>query len=276
MKKKVLAGLLVSALTVGALAGCGSSSSNNSDGGETLKVAASETPHAEILEHVKDQLAEEGVDLQVTVYSDYVVPNTAVEQGDEDANYFQHVEYLNNFNEENGTHLVSVGEIHYEPFGIYAGTKSSLDDVADGDSIAIPNDTTNEARALILLAQNGLITLADGIDVTATVNDIVENPYNLKFDELEAAQIPHALDSEAFVVLNGNYAQQAGFDPATDPLAIEDQDSAALDSYVNVIAVKEGNEDNEAVKKLVEALKSEETQKWITETYGKSVVPYTK
>ncbi len=283
MKKKLLAGLLVSVLTIGALAGCGSSSSSDSDSASdsaeelvTLKVAASETPHAEILEHVKDQLAEEGVDLQVTVYSDYVVPNTAVEDGEEDANYFQHVQYLNNFNEENGTHLVEAGKIHYEPFGIYAGTKTSLDDIEDGDSIAIPNDTTNEARALLLLQQEGLITLADGIDITATVNDIVENPYNLKFDELEAAQVSHAIDSEAFVVLNGNYAQQAGFDPATDPLALEDQDGAAIENYVNVIAVKEGNEDNEAVAKLVEVLKSEEVQEWITENYGGSVVPYTE
>ncbi len=286
MKKKVLAGLLVSVLTIGALAGCGSSSSDSTDsaanteteaeGDElvTLKVAASETPHAEILNHVKDQLAEEGVDLQVKVYSDYVIPNTAVEEGDEDANYFQHVQYLNSFNEENGTHLVDAGKIHYEPFGIYAGTKDSLDDIEDGDYIAIPNDTTNEARALLLLQQEGLITLNDGVDITATVNDIKENPHNLRFDELEAAQVSHAVDSEAFVVLNGNYAQQAGFDPATDPLALEEQDGAAIENYVNVIAVKEGNENNEAVKKLVEVLKSEEVQKWIEENYSGSVVPY--
>lgn len=182
--KKFLAILLTGAFVVGALSGCGSKSGGDD---KVIKVAASATPHAEILEQAKPILAEQGYDLQVTVFDDYVQPNEVVESGDFDANYFQHIPYLDSFNAEKGTHLVNAGGIHYEPFGIYPGTKKSLDDIADGDSIAVPNDTTNEARALMLLQDNGIITLKDGAGLEATVNDIEENPHNIKIVELEAA-----------------------------------------------------------------------------------------
>jgi D-methionine transport system substrate-binding protein len=278
MKKRLLASALVGVLTLGLLVGCGAKSADSastSDGDTvTLKIAASTTPHAEILEHVKDQLAEEGVNLEITEFEDYVQPNLVVDQGEYDANYFQHVVYLENFNEENGTDLVSAGEIHYEPFGIYAGTKTDLKDIADGDKIAVPNDTTNEARALLLLQDNGIIKLADGVGLEATVNDIVENPYNVEIEELEAAQVSRVINECAFVVLNGNYAQEAGLSVGKDALAVEAQDSEAAENYVNVIAVKNGNEDNEAIQKLVKVLKSDEVQQWIEEEYDGAVIPY--
>ena len=187
----------------------------------TITVAASATPHAEILAAAKPILAEQGWDLEVTEFDDYVLPNEVVESGEMDANYFQHVPYLDSFNEEKGTHLVEVGKIHYEPFGIYPGTKSSLDDIADGDVIAVPNDTTNEARALLLLQDNGIITLKDGAGLEATVNDIAENPYNVEIQELAAESVARVADEVAYVVLNGNYALQAGFSVAKDALAYE-------------------------------------------------------
>lgn len=189
--KKLLAVVLTGAFVVSALAGCGKSTSADD---KVIKVAASATPHAEILEQAKPLLEAKGYDLQVTVFDDYVQPNEVVESGDFDANYFQHIPYLESFNEEKGTHLVNAGGIHYEPFGIYPGTKASLDELADGDSIAVPNDTTNEARALLLLQDNGIITLKEGAGLTATKNDIVENPYNVDIVELEAAQVPRVKD----------------------------------------------------------------------------------
>ena len=280
MKKKLFASLLIGTLTLGLLSGCGSSSDSDgvgttaADGTVTLKIAASTTPHAEILEHVSDILEEEGIILEVTEFEDYVQPNTVVDSGEYDANYFQHITYLNNFNEEQGTDLVSAGEIHYEPFGIYAGTKDDLADIAEGDTIAIPNDTTNEARALLLLEANGIITLADGVGLEATVNDIVENPYNVEIQELEAAQVSRVIGESSYVVLNGNYAQEAGLSVGTDALAVEEQDSEAAQNYVNVIAVKSGNENDESIQKLVEVLKSDEVQQWIEEEYNGAVVPY--
>ena len=268
MKKRLLTGILAGALAVSAFAGCGSAKEENStatdnaaakeetagteaaaEGTETataveskgtIKIAASATPHAEILEAAKPILAEEGWDLEITVYDDYVLPNEAVESGEMDANYFQHVPYLDSFNEEKGTHLVEVGKIHYEPFGIYPGTKASLDEIADGDTIAVPNDTTNEARALLLLQDNGIITLKDGAGLTATVNDIAENPHNVKIEELAAESVARVADEVAYVVLNGNYALQAGFSVSKDSLAYEKSDSEAAKTYVNVVVVKEG------------------------------------
>ena len=234
-----------------------------------LNVAASATPHAEILEVCVPILAEQGIDLQVHVYGDYVVPNTAVEEGAEDANYFQHVPYLDNFNAENGTHLVSVAGVHIEPMGIYAGKTTSLDALADGASVAVPNDVTNEARALLLLEAQGLIKLSDDAGLDATPNDIVENPKNLTFKELEAAMIPNAVDEVDLSVINVNYALEAGFNPTEDALAIEDANSP----YVNIVAVKEGNENNPAVLALVEALQSDTVRDFINETYGGAVVP---
>ncbi len=275
--RKLFAAALVGALSVSMLAGCGSSngdSKKDSAENKTIKVAASATPHAEILEYAKTALKEKGYDLEVTIFDDYVKPNEVVESGEFDANYFQHEPYLNSFNEEKGTHLVIAGKIHYEPFGIYPGTKKSLDDIADGDTIAVPNDTTNEARALLLLQDNGIIKLKDGAGINATVNDIEENPHNIEIVELEAAQVARVVDETSFVVLNGNYALQAGFSVSKDALAYEKSDSEAAKTYVNVIAVKEGNENNEAIKALVDVLKSDDVKKYINDTYDGAVLPY--
>ena len=269
--KKLLAVVLTGAFVVSALAGCGKSTSADD---KAIKVAASATPHAEILEQAKPLLEAKGYDLQVTVFDDYVQPNEVVESGDFDANYFQHIPYLESFNEEKGTHLVNAGGIHYEPFGIYPGTKASLDELADGDSIAVPNDTTNEARALLLLQDNGIITLKEGAGFTATKNDIVENPYNVDIVELEAAQVPRVKDEVAFMVLNGNYALEAGFSVAKDAIAYEKADSEAAKTYVNVIAVKEGNENSDKIKALVEVLTSQEIKDYINNTYDGAVIPF--
>ena len=305
MKRKVLASVLAGVLAVGVLTGCGSSkteenaaateateettddaAAEETDAADdsadaaatetkgTITVAASTTPHAEILAAAKPILAEQGWDLEVTEFDDYVLPNEVVESGEMDANYFQHVPYLDSFNEEKGTHLVEVGKIHYEPFGIYPGTKASLDEIADGDTIAVPNDTTNEARALLLLQDNGIITLKDGAGLTATVNDIAENPHNVKIEELAAESVARVADEVAYVVLNGNYALQAGFSVSKDSLAYEKSDSEAAKTYVNVVVVKEGNEDNEGVKALVDVLKSDEIKNFINEKYDGAVIPF--
>ena len=242
--------------------------------GETITVAASATPHAEILAAAKPILEEYGYKLEVTEFDDYVQPNLVVESGEFDANYFQHVPYLNSFNEEQGTHLADAGDIHYEPFGIYPGTKSSLEEIAAGDSIAVPNDTTNEARALLLLQDNGLLKLKDGVGLTATVNDIVDNPYDIKFVELEAAQVARVVNEVAFVVLNGNYALEAGYSVGQDSIAYEASDSVAAKTYVNIIAVSEGNENEPKIEALVKVLRSEAIQKFIEETYDGAVVFY--
>lgn len=268
--KKLLAVTLTGVVLVSSLTACGKSESKE----KTIKIAASATPHAEILEKAKPLLEKKGYKLEVKVFDDYVQPNEVVESGDFDANYFQHIPYLESFNEEKGTHLVNAGGIHYEPFGIYPGTKKSLDDIADGDSIAVPNDTTNEARALMLLQDNGIITLKDGAGLEATVNDIEENPHNIKIVELEAAQVARVVDETAYVVLNGNYALQAGFSVGKDAIASEKSDSEAAKTYVNVIAVKEGNEDSDAIKALIEVLKSDDIKDYINETYDGAVVPF--
>lgn len=260
-----LAGLL--------LTGCANTSAEPESKG-TITVAASPTPHAEILNEAGKILKEQGWDLEVTEFEDYVQPNLVVDSGQIDANYFQHVPYLDNFNEENKTSLVSVAGIHYEPFGIYPGTKSELSELSDGDVIAVPNDTTNEARALLLLQDNGIIKLKDGAGLNATVKDIVENPNNIEIKELEAAQVSRVKDEVAFVVLNGNYALEAGFSVAHDAVAYETSESEAAKTYVNVLVVKEGNEDNEGIKALSEVLKSDEIKKYINDTYDGAVVPF--
>ena len=235
----------------------------------TLNVAASPTPPAEILLECVDILAEQGITLNVNEYGDYIVPNTAVEEGDEDANYFQHVPYLDNFNAENGTHLVSVAGVHVEPMGIYAGMTASLEELADGATVAVPNDVTNEARALLLLEAQGLITLSEEAGLEATPKDIVENPKNLEFKELEAAMLPNVLTEVDIAVINVNYALQAGFNPVEDALAIENADSP----YVNILVVKEGNEGNPAIAALIEALHSDAVRDFINEKYAGAVVP---
>lgn len=239
----------------------------------TVTVAATPVPHAEILEAAKELMAAKGWTLEVTEFTDYVQPNEVVESGDIDANYFQHINYLNSYNEEKGTHLVNAGEIHYEPMGIYPGKESDLANISDGAEIAVPNDTTNEARALLLLQEQGLITLDPEAGITATVLDITENPHNLEIVELAAEQVARTLPDVAFGVVNGNYALQAGLS-TEDAVAQETESSEAIQQYVNVIAVKEGNENNEGIKALVEVLKSDEIKNFINENYSGSVVPY--
>ena len=274
--KKAAALALTAALSFGVVACAGEEAADEGNNGdlEVIMVAASATPHAEILEQVKPILAEQGYDLQVTIFDDYVQPNNVVESREFDANYFQHIPYLDSFNEEQGTHLVNAGGIHYEPFGIYAGTKTSLDELAEGDVIAIPNDTTNEARALLLLQDNGYLTLADGVGLTATVNDIVDNPYGITFQELEAAQVSRVRDEVAFVVLNGNYALEAGLSVGSDALVTEAPDSDAAQTYVNIIAVYEGDENTDKIQALVNALQSQEIADYINNTYDGAVVPF--
>ena len=270
MKKRLLAVLAIGALTASLLTGCGAKEAEK----KTLKVAASATPHAELLEQAKPILAEQGIELEITVFDDYVQPMNVVEDGEFDANYFAHVPYVDQFNVEQGTHIANAGGIHYEPFGIYPGTKSKLEDAADGDVIAVPNDTTNEARALLLLQDNGLITLKDGAGLTATVNDIVDNPKNLEIKELEAAQVARVIPEVAFVVLNGNYALEAGLSVGQDSIAFEASDSEAAKTYVNIVAVKEGNENNEQIKALVDVLKSDTIKQYIKDTYDGAVVAF--
>ena len=240
--------------------------------GEVIKIAASTTPHAEILAQAAPILEEYGYKLDVVEFEDYVQPNLVVESGEFDANYFQHIPYLDSFNEEKGTHLVNAGGIHYEPFGIYPGKKSSLSDIEDGDSIAVPNDTTNEARALLLLQDNGLLTLKEGVGLTATTKDITENPHDIKFVELEAAQVARVVDEVEYVVLNGNYALEAGYSVAKDSIAYEASDSVAAGTYVNIIAVKEGNETSDKINALVTVLRSDAIKKFIEDTYDGAVV----
>ncbi len=240
---------------------------------KTITVAASPTPHAEILKVAGDVLAKDGYTLKVTEYPDYVVPNTVVEDGEMDANYFQHQPYLDTFNAENKTHLVSVAMVHYEPFGVYAGTKSAIADLADGDKIAIPNDGSNRARALLLLEAQGIIKLADGVGMEATVLDITEKSVDVDIVEMEAAQIAGVRDSVALAVINGNYALLAGLNAGTDAIATEDPNSVSAQTYANVLVVKEGNEKSAKTEALKKALLSDEVRSYINETYSGAVVP---
>lgn len=284
MKKKVLSIILASVLTLSVFAGCsgGSGETNRNAAGTenteaavtTVTVGASSTPHAEILEFAKPILAEQGYNLEITVFDDYIIPNEVVESGEIDANYVQHILYLNNFNEEKGTHLVNAGGIHFEPLGVYPGTKSALEEIAAGDVIAVPNDVTNGARALLLLEDNGLIRLKEGAGLTATKNDIEQYIVEIEIQELAAEQIARVKEEVAYVVLNGNYALQAGFSVGKDALVCENAESEAIRNYVNVIAVKEGNENNEAVKALIDVLKSDEVKEFINEKYDGSVIPF--
>ena len=241
------------------------------EGTTTLKVGATPAPHAEILEVVKEILAQQGITLDIVVFNDYIQPNTAVEDGSLDANYFQHITYMNEFNASDGTHLVSAAEIHYEPFGLYAGKTASLDALADGAQIAVPNDTTNEARALLLLQQEGLITLKEGAGITATKADIAENPKNLDIVELEASQLPVRLADVDMAVINGNYAIDAGL-KVSDAVAIEAADGEAASAYVNVLAVEEGRENDPAIQALAAAMTSQEVKDFINDTYDGAVV----
>ncbi|MBQ8995561.1 MAG: metal ABC transporter substrate-binding protein [Oscillospiraceae bacterium] len=270
---KKLTAILLTLVLAFALVSCGSQTSGGNTSSETvvLKVGASPSPHAEILEVVKDDLAAQGIDLQIVEFDDYVLPNTSTEDGSLDANYFQHTPYLEDFNATRGTHLVSVAVIHYEPLGIYTGKSNSLD-VADGAVIGVPNDATNEARALLLLEASGLLTLDPNAGLNATVLDITSNPKNLKIEEIEAAQLTAHLEDLDLAVINGNYAVQAGLS-AKDALAFEDKDSEAANIYGNVLVVKEGNENNPAVLALADALRTDKVRKFIEDNYAGVVVP---
>ncbi len=297
MKKKLISGLLAIAFTL-SLAGCGAATSSaagsqaasgesaafTGDGfdpdidyaalaGTTVRVGASPAPHAEILQVAKEILAQADITLDIVEFTDYIQPNTATESGDIDANYFQHQDYLNTFNAENGTHLVSVAQIHYEPLGIYPGKTASFEELADGAQILVPNDTSNEARALQLLAAQGLIELAPDAGLTATKQDITANPKNLEIVEMEAAQLPRSLASADMAVINGNYATQAGFSSANDALATESADSDAAQLYPNVLVGEEGRENDPAILAVAAALQSDAVRDFINETYGGAVVP---
>ena len=275
--KKALALALTGAVIIGAFAGCGAKKDSSSDTKkeETKKIVigASPSPHADILKVAKKELKKEGYELEIKEYSDYVQPNTALESGDLDANYFKHKPYLDDFNKKKKTHLVSAGMIHYEPFGIFPGKTKTLKDLKKGATVAVPNDTTNEARALLLLQDQGLIKLKDGAGLTATKKDIVENKKDLAIKEIEAAQIPRSLKDVDIAVVNGNYALQAGLKVNKDALATEDADSVGAKTYGNIVAVKKGNEKLAATKALIKALKSDTVKKYINDKYDGAVVP---
>lgn len=266
MKRKLVS-LALAALLVLGLTACGGGKQNT-----TIKVGATPAPHAAILEVAKELLAKDGYTLEIVEYDDYITPNTSLEDGSLDANYFQHITYMNEFNAENGTHMVSAAGIHYEPFGLYAGKTAALADLQDGAQIAVPNDGTNEARALLLLEQEGLIKLREGVGLSATKSDIAENPHNYEIMELEARLLPTTLQDVDMAVINGNYAIDAGL-KVSDAVAVEAADGAAAEAYVNVLAVKEGNENSEAIQALVKALQSDEVRTFIEETYDGAVVP---
>lgn len=286
MKKKVF--LAATLLGLSLLTACGSqkkaessasgdssaagSSAAEATGDKVITVGASPSPHAEILEAAKEALKAEGYELKVVEYTDYVQPNLALESKSLDANYFQHLPYLENFNKERGTKLVSAAAIHYEPFGIYAGKSKDLKNLPEGAKIAVPNDVTNEARALLLLADQGLITLKDNTDINATKQDIVENPHKIEIVEVEAAQVPRSLQDVDFGVVNGNFAIASGLNVA-DALATEAADSVAAKTYANIIAVREGDENSEKTKALVKALTTAEIKQFIENKYQGAVVP---
>lgn len=278
MRKKLISVVLITTLIAGVLTGCGSGKeSNNSQEAAqtsetTLKVGASLTPHAEILEKAKPILAKEGVNLEIVKIEDTVTPNTGLVEKSLDANFFQHQPYLDDFNKENKTDLVSAGAVHYEPFGIYAGKVKDLSALPEGATVAVPNNVTNEARALLLLQQEGLLKLKDGVDIKATINDIVENTKNIKFKEIAPEQLVRSLPDVDVAVINGNYAIEGGLH-VKDALAVESNQSVAAKTYANIIAVRKEDQENEAVKKLVTVLQSEEIQKYINDTYDGAVVP---
>ena len=267
MKKRILALTLTLAFAVaGVLTGCGSKS-------KKLVVGASPSPHAEILKEVQNDLKEKGIELEIKEFTDYVQPNLSLQDKNLDANYFQHEPYLNDFNTKNKTELVSAAQIHYEPFGLYPGKSKSLEAIAEGATIAVPNDTTNEARALLLLESIGLIKVKPDAGLNATTKDITDNPKKIKIIELEAAQLTRSLQDVDFAVINGNYAIEAGFNVAKDALAKEQADSVGAKNFANIIAVRKGDENREDIKALIEALKSDKVKKFIEDKYQGSVIP---
>lgn len=269
-RRNIVSIAIILLLVIGsaALTGCGGKDGDD----KTIKVGASPAPHAEILKEVESELEKDGYKLEVVEFQDYVQPNKALDAGDIDANYFQHKPYMDEFNAKQETELVSIGAIHYEPLGLYQGEKKSIDELAEGNKIAVPNDTTNEARALLLLESEGLIKLKKDAGLTATKQDVVENPKKLEIVELEAAIIPRSMSSVAMGVINGNYALSAGIKEDT-AITFESSDSEAAKTYANIIAVKKGNEDSEKSKALLKAMTSDKIKKFIEKKYGKAVVP---
>ena len=250
----------------------GAATSSSASSGTVITVGASPSPHAEILKAVEDEIKAAGYELKVVEYNDYVQPNVALSEGDLDANYFQHKPYLDNYNQENGTDLVSAAAIHFEPMGIYAGKSSDIKNVPDGAKIAVPSDATNEARALLLLQDQGVLKLKDGVGLEAPKNDIAENPHNVEFVEVEAASVPRTLQDADFGVINGNYALSAGLD-TTATLASEGAGSEAAKTYANIVAVRKGEDQTDKTKALVKALTSDTAKKFIENQYKGSVIP---
>lgn len=269
MLKKTMIGLGVAVMVLGSFIGCGKKNNQES---KKLVVAASPVPHSEILEFAKDLLKEKGIELDVKEFTDYVQPNKVLNAGDVDANYFQHKPYLDDFNENNKTDLVAAGFIHFEPLGVYPGKSNDLKNIKDGAKIAIPNDTSNGARALLLLQDQGVIKLKEGATFSATRMDIVENPHNVEIIELEAPQVARVLDEMDFAVINGNYALLAGLNVETDSLVKEEKGSASAEAYTNIIAVKAGDENREDIKALIEVLSGDKMKAFIEEKYQGSVV----
>ncbi len=282
--KKFLAVALTAVVALG-LAGCGTQPSEptdtdtqketegeTADGATTLKIGASPSPHADILKAAQPLLEEQGITLDIVEFNDYVLPNKALDEGDLDANFFQHKPYLDTFNAEHKTELVSLGGVHYEPMGIFAGKTADLESLSDGAIIGVPNDPTNEARALMLLEANGLLKLKDDVDIAATKLDIAENPKNFTIQEMDAAQLSLSLDSLDIAVINGNFALSGGL-KVEDALAIEAEDSLAATTYANIVVVRKGDENREELKKLVEVLQSEDVKTFINDTFEGAVKP---
>lgn len=274
MKKKSILSIVLAGIVTLGLVGCGGTAntgSTDSKNDKVIKIGVTPKPHKEIVEIAKPLLEKEGYTVEITEFNDYVQPNTAVEEGSLDCNFFQHTPYLNEQNESRGLHLKSVAAIHLEPMGLYSKKITNIDELQDGATIALPNDPSNEARALKLLASEGLIKINEGELVTPA--DITENPKNLKFNELEAAAVPRSVDDVDAAVINGNYAIEAGFDPTTNAIIKEDKDSEAAKPYANILVVKEGNEDLDKIQALIKALTSDEVKDFINKQYNGSVIP---
>lgn len=271
--KKLVALTLTAVLGLSALTGCGSKGSGSSD--KEIVVGATIQPHAEILnsDAFRNKIKELGYSVKVVEYTDYVQPNEATQDGSLDANFFQHQPFLDDYNKENKGNLVSVAKVHYEPYGLYAGKTKSLENIKDGAEIAVPNDSSNEARALQMLQAGGLITMKKGVGLEATVKDIVENPHNISFKEIESAQTPLVLNDVDFAVINGNYAMQAGLNVQKDALLIEDAKSVGAETYANILVVKEENKDSDKTKALVKAITSDEVKRFMEEKYSGAVIP---
>lgn len=265
---KKFASVVLALVLIAALAACGGGKEDE----KKISIAVTPVPHAEIMNIVKDKLAAQGIELEIIIYNDYVQPNKVVDSGEVYANFFQHTPYLDSFNKENGTKVVSVAKVHFEPLGLYKGKTNAVADLKDGAAIAVPNDATNEARALLLLQDQGIITLKDGIGMDATKLDIVKNEKNIEIVELDAAAIASRLADVDLAVINGNYALDAGLTTA-DAIAFEDPEGVAAQTYGNIVCVKEGNENTELTKALVEAVLSSEVKDFINATYGGSVIP---